>query len=157
MIRINEELFSRVIQESKISPRKRKNYNFHTEAADTMQRMLNVLQKGSYVHPHKHENPDKREVFILLKGKILVVEFTDAGEIMRHCLLDVEKGEYGVELAPCIYHAIYALEADSIVYELKDGPYDVSDDKNFAPWAPSEDESELAKEFINKIIGQLVD
>ena len=57
------------------SPRKRMNHNFHHHADDPLQRMLHALHTGTYVQPHKHKDPDKREVFIVLQGSAAVLEF----------------------------------------------------------------------------------
>lgn len=138
MIRINNELLDEVCMQAKSSPRKRKNFNFHKVDADTLQRMLNAMEPGTYVRPHKHENPDKREAFIILRGRMAVVIFDGKGQIITHTILDNASGNYGVEIPPRAYHTVISLEPNSVVYELKDGPYDASIDKGFAEWAPEE-------------------
>nr|WP_321407846.1 WbuC family cupin fold metalloprotein [uncultured Carboxylicivirga sp.] len=135
---INDELLKPVIEESRNNNRRRKNYNFHRVLEDPLQRMLNVLQPDSYVQPHRHMNPDKREAFIILKGKLLVVIFNEGGEIMDSAVLDNTTGSYGYDIDAGIFHSIIALEPDTVVYEVKDGPYFPLDDKNFASWAPAE-------------------
>ena len=47
-------------------------------------------------------------------------------------------GNYGVEIPVGTWHSLIALEEDTLVYEVKDGPYSPEDDKNFAVWAPKE-------------------
>lgn len=149
---INKDLLKPLQVKSLTNPRRRINYNFHTEASDTLQRMLNVIQPGSYCQPHKHESPDKREVFIILTGKLLLVLFDDQGKIEEWVVLDRDAGVYGFEVAPRRYHSIIALEADTVVYELKDGPYNPADDKHFACWAPSEGEGKACDEYIRKLL-----
>ena len=127
------------------------NYNFHPQLDDPLQRMLNCLEPDSYVHPHKHENPDKVEAFILLKGKVLVVEFDDDGRISSHILLEADSGNYGAEIAPRIFHCIIALESGSVVYEVKHGPYSPLNDKNFASWAPKEG-SEGCRSYMESVV-----
>jgi hypothetical protein len=39
---------------------------------------------------------------------------------------------------PRTYHTLICLAEGSVLYELKDGPYDVNNDKTFAAWAPPE-------------------
>lgn len=142
---INDELLKPVIEESRSNNRRRKNYNFHKVLEDPLQRMLNVLQPDSYVQPHRHKNPDKREAFIILKGKLLVVIFNEEGEIIDSAVLDNSTGSYGYDIDAGIFHSIIALEPDTVVYEVKDGPYFPLDDKNFASWAPAEgDENALS-------------
>ena len=75
MITIDRELVSGVTEQAKSSPRLRKNHNFHADYADPVNRMLNAFEPGTYVRPHKHESPDKCEVFIVLTGKAVALWF----------------------------------------------------------------------------------
>ncbi|PRZ02238.1 WbuC family cupin fold metalloprotein [Marinilabilia salmonicolor] len=135
---IDESLLDALSAEAGSSDRKRKNLNYHFGDADVLQRMLNAFEPGTYVRPHKHENPAKREVFILLRGRLMMFFFDDTGRVTHRQLLDPEAGKYAVEIAPGEWHMAVSLEAGTVVYEVKDGPYDPSSDKQFAPWAPAE-------------------
>ena len=154
MLIINQELTGKITKEAKVSFRKRKNFNLHKESGDTLQRLLNAMEPGTYVHPHKHENPDKREVFLVLTGTLLVVEFDENGKITSHIILNQHLGNFGVEIAERTYHTIISLEKDSVAFEIKDGPYDPADDKYFAKWAPAENTPEC-KVYIETILSEL--
>ncbi|WP_321343935.1 WbuC family cupin fold metalloprotein [uncultured Draconibacterium sp.] len=151
--KIDKQTLDNLCAEAKQTDRQRKNLNYHSNFNDPINRMLNAVEPGSYVQPHKHENPDKREVFILLRGKMAVVFFDDDGNITENLILD-NKENYGVEIPPAVWHTIIALERGTVVYEVKDGPYSPSDDKNFASWAPKEDEKESA-DYIRHILKSL--
>ncbi|MEI6898290.1 MAG: WbuC family cupin fold metalloprotein [Bacteroidota bacterium] len=138
MKKINDILLGKVIEEASVSPRKRKNYNFHENLSDTLQRLLNAMEPLSYIQPHKHEDPDKREIFFSLKGKIAVIEFDEKGNITDHILLDPLNGNYGTEISERTFHTIISLEPGTVAYEFKDGPYAPLTDKDFAHWAPKE-------------------
>lgn len=153
VFKINRSQLLKVISEAQKSERKRKNYNYHNTFNDPINRMLNAIEPGSYIQPHKHEDPDKREVFLLLKGKLLVVFFDNSGNISEHVVLD-NKENYGVEIPPAVWHTIIALERGTIVYEVKDGPYSVSDDKNFACWAPKEGDEDC-DDYLNNLLLKL--
>ena len=135
---INKELLNNVSKEAKLSPRKRGNHNFHENLDERVHRMLNALELGTYIQPHKHEDPDKTEAFIILRGKVLVIIFDDSGEIKEFVLLSAKDGNFGIEIPPRVWHSLISMEGGSVIYEVKDGPYSVIDDKNFAPWAPKE-------------------
>ncbi len=154
MVIINDQLVQTVIDKAAVSPRKRMNHNFHPQLDDPLQRMLNCLEPGTYIQPHKHENPDKCEAFILLKGKVLVVEFDNDGNVTSHTILKAGTGVYGAEIAPCIYHCIIPLEPGSVVYEVKNGPYSPLDDKNFAAWAPKEG-AEGCQAYLDNLVKKL--
>jgi len=154
MIHINHKLLKVTSSKAEQSGRLRMNHNFHKDLSDTLQRMLNAMEPHTYVQPHKHEEPDKREIFVILKGRIVVIEFDDDGEIVDHVILDRKAGNYGVEISPGKWHSLISLEKGSAVYEVKDGPYHQIDDKNFANWAPKEGEA-TCMGFNKNILKQL--
>jgi cupin fold WbuC family metalloprotein len=137
---VSEKLLDELHRKATDSPRKRMNHNFHDDLADPINRMLNSFEPGTYIQPHKHEDPDKREVFILLKGRLLVVFFNNAGIPTEFILLDRDLENYAVEIPAGTWHTVISLESGSVVYEVKDGPYLPLSDKNFASWAPREGE-----------------
>lgn len=138
MIKINHDLIKGIVQEAAVNDRKRKNFNFHPAATDLMHRMIHASNPGTYVQPHKHENPDKTEAFIILKGKVLLIEFDDQGNIIDHFIMQANSANYGIEIPPRTWHMLITLQENSLFYEVKNGPWDAADDKFFAPWAPSE-------------------
>lgn len=144
---ITTDLLDQLSQKAKQSPRVRTNYNYHTDFSDPINRMLNCFELGTYIRPHKHEDPDKREVFILLRGKLAVLEFADSGDIISTTILSHESGVLGIEVPAKVWHSIICLAEGTAVYELKDGPYEPLNDKNFASWAPAESDESCA-EFL---------
>lgn len=154
MIKATDEFLEELSQKAKINKRKRINYNFHKSPDEKIQRFLNAVEPSTYVQPHKHENPEKVEIFVILRGKVLVIEFNDNGEIIDHVILDLEKGKKFVEVPPRKWHSIIALEENTILLEIKEGPYIKERDKNFADWAPQEGTIK-GQEFNRKILESL--
>ena len=150
---VSPELLTELSQKAKNSPRGRMNHNFHDDLADPINRMLNAFEPGTYIQPHKYENPDKREVFIVLHGSLVVVFFDNSGTPTDFVLLDRDKGNYAVEIPVGAWHSLFALKSGSVVYEVKDGPYLPISDKNFASWAPKEGHPECA-EYLKNLISQ---
>lgn len=153
MVIIDRQMLSTVSSEAKASARLRKNYNFHSEYTDPTNRMLNALEPGTYVRPHKHESPDKWELFILLTGKALILRFDNAGTIIEQVILDNAQGIYGVELPAREWHTVLSLASGTVLYEVKPGPYAPIDDKNFASWAPEEGSQE-ASAYLASLLAQ---
>jgi cupin fold WbuC family metalloprotein len=154
MIHIDQKLIRGLIAEACLSPRHRKNLNFHTHASDTMHRMLHAMEPDTYVQPHKHELPDKSEAFIILAGKVAALQYSDAGKVEDFAILSAASGVLGVEFAPRQWHSLIALEPGSVVYEVKDGPWDPADDKHFASWAPREGEEEC-RGFNARVLSEI--
>jgi cupin fold WbuC family metalloprotein len=154
MIKINSTFTETIIQQAKESPRKRKNYNYHKTYDEVVNRMLNALEADTYVQPHKHEDPDKHEVFIILSGKAAIIEFDDRGNIIDSYIIEAGTGNYGIEIPPRTWHSIIALTNGTVVYEIKEGPYSPINDKNFASWAPKEGD-ENCKAFNDNLLKKI--
>ncbi|HCY43318.1 MAG TPA: cupin fold metalloprotein, WbuC family [Prolixibacteraceae bacterium] len=150
---ISRKLLNELSQKAIQSPRKRLNHNFHDDLADPINRMLNAFEPGTYIQPHKHENPDKREVFIVLRGSLVVVIFDELGIATDFVLLEPANGNHAVEIPPGIWHNVISLETGTVVYEIKDGPYQQISDKNFASWAPKEGDRGC-DEYLRKLTDQ---
>ena len=112
--------------------------------------MLNALQPNSYVQPHRHLDPPKAESIIVLKGAITYVEFNNTGEIKNFYQLSSESLSIGVDIEPGIFHTFFAVVEDTVLFEVKPGPYEQSSDKDFASWAPTEG-SESAIEYLRNL------
>ncbi|MDD3905851.1 MAG: WbuC family cupin fold metalloprotein [Candidatus Omnitrophica bacterium] len=155
MIKVTTELMKDISAKAKSSARKRTNYNFHKNLSDPIQRMLNAAEPGTYIQPHKHESPDKIEVFIILSGRAVMVEYDSAGNIADHIILDAKDGAKAVEIPPRHWHSFITLKPGTVLYEVKEGPYDEKADKHFASWAPSESLKEKALEFNKSVLVKL--
>jgi cupin fold WbuC family metalloprotein len=150
---VSKKMLDDLTLKAKLSPRKRLNHNFHDDLADPINRMLNALEPGTYLQPHKHENPDKREVFIVVRGSLVVVFFDDSGSPTEFVLLDPVTANHAVEIPVGVWHTLIALKSGSVVYEVKDGPYQPLSDKNFASWAPNEGHQDCV-EYLKKLTNQ---
>jgi cupin fold WbuC family metalloprotein len=118
---------------------------FHRSESATLQRMFNAVQPDSYIPPHRHLEPPKAESWVVLRGALAFFTFDDQGTITE-CLEIRAGGElFGVDLEPGVYHTFFALEANTVVYEVKDGPYSPATDKAFAEWAPREGTPEASR------------
>ncbi|MBM3205947.1 cupin fold metalloprotein, WbuC family [Candidatus Shapirobacteria bacterium] len=147
---ISKSLIDDLIRQAKKSPRQRAIFRFHRHQ-EPVQRMLNAIEVGSYIPPHKHENPDKVEAFVILKGKIAILRFDNQGKIIQKEILDEKGPVYGVDIAPGEWHMMMALKKECVVYEVIQGPYQKKTHKKFAPWAPDEEATQEAKFYLRKI------
>ena len=150
---VSKELLNELSEKAVNSPRKRLNHNFHDDLADPINRMLNAFESGTYIQPHKHENPGKREIFIVLRGSLVVVFFDNSGTPIDFILLDPKKENFAVEIPVGAWHSLFALESGTVVYEVKDGPYFPISDKNFASWAPKESDTNT-EEYLKTLTDQ---
>lgn len=161
---ITEQLIGSVAEEAARSPRRRKNYNFHSGDGDNPHRFLNVLLAGSYVRPHRHRQPAKAEAFVVLAGHLAAFTFDGSGSVTGGYMLGNEpfRGRTpskiteggvarGIDLEPGVWHCVASLSPIAVCYEVKPGPWDPLTDKEFAVWAPEEGTPEAA-EFLAALL-----
>jgi cupin fold WbuC family metalloprotein len=110
----------------------------HRHQKDLVQRMVNILQPGTYIQPHLHPRNCATETILVMEGELGFITFDQSGgvktthRIPNGGLVDIEE---------CVWHGVLALEPNTIILETKRGPHDNSD-KEFAGWAPCETDPE---------------
>lgn len=137
---IDQSLLDQLAEQALLRPRLRCNFNFHQER-DAVQRFLNVLQPGTYVRPHRHCREaagEGFECFVVLQGAIGLLVFDADGQIRQSLTLQALGPVRGVELAEGLFHTLVALQPASVLFELKQGPYQPLHDKDFHPAFPLE-------------------
>jgi cupin fold WbuC family metalloprotein len=121
MEKINKELLDSVSERAKVAPRLRMNYNFHKSLDEKCHRFLNAVEPGTIVPIHKH--PTKDETFVILRGKVKVTTHSDDGAVIDSVLLCPDNGQYGVNIPKGVWHTLESLEAGSVIFECKEGPF----------------------------------
>lgn len=147
---LSHALMQEAIAQSRQSPRRRIICPFHQSAGDNLHRMLNAIQPHSYIQPHRHLNPPKAESIVVLQGSVCYLTFSDAGAVDQRYVLGANRPSFGVDTQPGIFHTFLALEEDTVLFEVKPGPYEKSSDKDFAPWAPWEGSDET-KAYLDQL------
>lgn len=130
-------LFADVCREAKASPRKRRNHNLHAHE-EPVQRLLNALQPGTYIPPHKHEGAERFELFVVLQGEVGCLLFDEAGDVTRSVLLGAKGDALGIEIPGETYHTLVCLAPDTVILEIKEGPYAPQTAKVALPGFPDE-------------------
>lgn len=118
---IDDKLMDGVIGQAKESPRLRKNYNFHQSLDDKCHRFLNAMEVGTVVPIHHHVTKD--ETMVILRGKIRVITYDDEGKVLEEVVLSHGDGVYGVDIPKNTWHNVECLEAGSVIFEVKEGPF----------------------------------
>ncbi len=118
---IDEQLLDSVTAQVKESVRLRMNYNFHDKLDAPAQRLLNALEPGTVLPIHRHWHSS--ETYILLKGRIKVMFYDDDKNVTEECELNPQEGKYGVHIPIGQWHTLDVLESNSVLFEVKDGPY----------------------------------
>ena len=135
------------------SPRLRQHLNIHSSYEDHCQRFLNAIGLNSYIQPHRHSLDPKAETLFAIRGLFALLTFDDFGQVQEIVCIGTEKYterpriSAGVDIATGTWHTIIALAPESILLELKAGPFDPESAKEPAPWAPEEQSSDANDYF----------
>ncbi len=140
---IDQRVVAELAQQATASPRKRSHLILHSDHNDHVQRLVIVLQPGSYVRPHQHS--EQWEVLVLLQGRGELLNFSPAGEVLARVEMSPQSPVAQIPIGE--WHTFLVLEPDTAVMEIKPGPYRPNE---FADWAPAEGDPRVP-EFMRKL------
>lgn len=152
---LDKQLLHNLSVQAKQNPRLRQNYNLHDSHSDFSQRLLNAMEPGSYVRPHRHLAHPKPEGFVAVRGRLALFTFDAQGVVAQIVLLGPQEPVFGVDLPCGVWHTIISLEEGSAFYETKPGPYQPIDPLDLAPWAPAEG-SPLVADYLEQLKQHIV-
>src|SRR5262249_51531888 len=127
-----------LVARAQAAPRRRLNLNLHTDLADPIQRFLNAGDPGSYIRPHRHIAA-RWELFSVLRGGIDLLIFGEDGTVTSRASLRGDSGSV-VEIPGATWHSFVFTAPGTVALEIKPGPYVAATDKEFAAWAPREED-----------------
>ena len=148
---ITDSLLDRVADEARHAPRLRMNYNFHRDVNEPINRLLNAMQRGTYVPAHRHLNPSLCESCVVLRGRVGVVIYDDDSHVVERRLVGVGADACGFDIEAGLWHGLVVLEDDTVLYEVKQGPYTPITADNIAPWSPDAGDKEAVAEFVKAL------
>ena len=152
---VSQSLLDTVSQAAVKSARRRMNRNFHDTDEAPCQRLINAIEPGSYIQPHRHLDPNKEESMIVLRGILGVVFFDDAGQVSGVVKLIPGGENVAVNIPVGSYHSVLGLEPGTVFFEAKAGPYRPLSPEEKAPWAPGEGDGG-AEAYYAGLLAQLV-
>lgn len=136
MEKIDNELFERVREEAKASPRLRMHYDLRTQATDSdplwrdsSQRMLNVMMKDTVIPIHRHA--ETTETVIVLRGCGDEVVYNNKGVEIERVTLRYGSDCPAVQVPRNAYHTFIPHEDGTVIFEAKDRAYDLERTEEF--------------------------
>jgi cupin fold WbuC family metalloprotein len=135
---IREQQLAELLREAAKSARRRSHLLLHADQEDQVQRLLIALHPDSYIRPHIHS--EQWEMLLLLRGRLDVLVLSADAEIAQRVPMTI--AEPIVQIPRATWHSGVALESETLVLEVKPGPYRPNE---FAEWAPHEGETAAAR------------
>lgn len=148
---LDTALLDAVSSEAAASPRRRKNRNFHPHNDYPAHRLVNAIEPGSYVAPHRHLDPSKDETMVVLRGRLGIVLFADDGSVSSYRELIAGGACFGVDFPHGTWHSVVALAPGTVFLEAKAGPYFPLSEAEQAPWAPAEN-APTASAYLQSLV-----
>lgn len=147
LFQLSEQMIESGLRESRNSDRKRIILPIHRQQDAKVQRMINFLQPGTYIRPHKHPLDHASESLVIIQGSIRFYTFDDDGKVSTIHKVNSKPLPGVVDIEPLVWHSFIVLEENTILFECKKGPYDAETDKIFADWSPEEGSNKV-KEWM---------
>jgi len=149
------DYFNELTAQAQGNPRKRQHRNIHEGYMDPCQRLFNAIGLCSYIRPHRHATDPRDELLIAIRGLMALVTFDGYGMVTKAVRFGADRADEGLvvggEVPASIWHTVIALEPGCILLEVKAGPFDPSQLKDLAPWAP-EEASAAAPGYLNRLV-----
>ena len=142
--RIDRAMLDQTCQTAASADRQRKNANFHPTDDFPAHRLINAMQPGSYVRPHRHLDPNKDESIVVLQGRFGYLSFDDQGAIVEALTLSPNGPVFGIDIPHGTTHTLLALEPNSVFFEAKAGPFVPLSADEIAQWSPAEGSAEAS-------------
>ena len=134
------------VRASRESPRRRIMLSMNRSETEGVQRMINFIQRDSFLRAHRHPMPECVECLAMLQGAMGFLTFDNAGNILTsHHLVAGDPASCMVDIEQGVWHTLVPLSDDIVLLEIKRGPYDAKTDKQFAEWCPREETPEAAE------------
>lgn len=146
---IDQNLLDRISAEAGENPRLRKNFNLHPNDEFCCHRLLNAMEPESYIHPHRHLDPAKDESIVMVRGRMAVLIFNEAGKVLNHATISAAGPAVAVDIPHGRFHTVISLESGSVFFESKAGPYLALTEEEKGGWAPAEGTPEAAPYLIH--------
>lgn len=150
LFRLSDSMIEKGLTASRQSKRKRMILPIHRKQEAEVQRLINFLQPGSYIRPHKHPMPHASESIVLIQGSIRFFTFDADGKVISDHILSSKPIPDVIDIEPGTWHSFLVLEPDTMIFECKKGPYDAETDKEFASWSPEEGDNK-ATQFMENL------
>ncbi|MDP3482012.1 MAG: WbuC family cupin fold metalloprotein [Sulfuricella sp.] len=138
MKRIDKTLLATLSSQAAASPRKRAHHNLHPQLDDKVQRLCIAMEPGTYVRPHRHMQPETWEILLILSGAVALLIFDESGRVLERIELAAGGEVTAVEIPANTWHAVASMEAGTVVFEVKQGPYAPITEANYAPGSPAD-------------------
>ncbi len=147
---IGRDLLDDLSAQARQAARRRKNFNLHRSEQEPCNRLLNALEPDTYIAPHCHSEAAKDETMVMVRGRLGLVMFDDAGQVTGTVLLEAGGESVAVTIPHGLFHALVALATGTIFFEAKAGPYRPLQPEEKAAWAPAEGDP-AAPAFLAKL------
>ena len=129
-MKIDNILLDKLTAQAQASPRLRMNLDLRNSPEDGSQRMLNALEPGTVLPIHRHRTTS--EVVVMLRGRAVQYLYDDQGRETDAVLLaagaldgdGVPGAVPGMTISKGQWHKLVALESGTVIFEVKDGPYE---------------------------------
>ena len=152
----SSDFLNLLTQSAKQSSRQRQHKNIHQHYNDPCQRLFNAIGIDSYIRPHRHSIDSKDECLIAVRGRMALLIFNDIGQVGQVIRFGAQTNEaqlaisIGVNLPAGVWHTVIAEVPGSILFEVKSGPFNPEQAKEYATWAPAENTPE-AVEYLMEL------
>ena len=88
---------------------------------------------------------------MVLRGSVGVTIYDEEGGVVTRRRVSADGACRGFDIEAGVWHGLVVLEDDTVLFEVKQGPYAPITADNLAPWTPDAEDRQAVAEFINEL------
>ena len=126
----------------------------HHYTSDKLHEMVILIERGSYIRPHKHL--DKTESFHVIEGILDVILFDELGNITDIIQMgDFHSGNsFYYRLALSVFHTVVVKSDFVVFHETTNGPFQ-KEATIYSPWSPVQEDLSAVENYLTRLVLQV--
>ncbi|MBN2052413.1 WbuC family cupin fold metalloprotein [Candidatus Woesearchaeota archaeon] len=151
VVKIGKEELDFLREKIKSAPNKRVRICAHSSPDDSVHEMIIMLDKNSYIRPHKHLG--KTESFHIIEGSADIIIFDDKGKIAEIVQMGDSKSgkKFYYRLNKPLFHTLLINSEYLMLHETTNGPFKKGDSE-MPEWAPDANDKEAAGKYVEGLM-----
>ena len=148
---LDKTVIDSLLEQAKTDPRQRKSKALKAAEYPGARLLLNAMLPGTYIQPHRHNLKGTDEHWLAVVGKIAAISFEDDGSLRHYEVVSSKENTPLVSLPEKEYHTLIVIDNPAVILEITKGPYNADTYKEFASWAPLEEDRERAGRYLDNL------
>ena len=127
------------------------NFSACSNDAEEVLAQESEIRLTSEITPSRVVDLDLQSTKIIEGRKVGVTIYDDQGNLIQSRIVSPASDCVGFDIEAGVWHGLVVLEDDTVLFEIKQGPYAPIVASNIASWTPAADDTVAVEKFIKEL------